>query len=439
MLRVPHNVGMQSSWKKIRYFLRYIHFHTLHRRNREAIEAWQARRLMRLVAHARRSVPLFRELYADISEITSLMDLACLPVTSKKNYLGKAVEYYTNNSAPLLGRWSHTSGTSGQPFTVLKRIQLAMNLYTDSIHYRTLLWEKPWRLDATWAKIATIKVRAQTRHNRLFVSVAEFLSDEESVVRKIADFEPYVLEGYAAVLLAVAKKAKELNIPICPRYVISGGENMTPAMRSFITDALHTEVVSRYGMEEVGVVGTECSVHDGHHTNCECIIVEIVDEEGNQVPDGEEGRIVVTDLFNYSMPYIRYDTGDHGRLSWQKCACGVRAPRVWLEGRHAAFLDFPKRRIHQLEFDAALDTYMNVIEKYKVVKRSDSDVEVRIVPGSELDDASKSDIVRSIQKLVSPDITVSLLLVDSIPFSERGKSQIIADESGSQREHNNVP
>ncbi len=304
-----------------------------------------------------------------------------------------------------------------------------MPLYCDSLQYRFLSWKKPWRMNVSWAKIATIKVRTHPRPNRLAISVEDFLSDEEGSMRKLIEFQPDVVEGYASIIHELAQRVKAGNLPLHPRFAISGGENMRHAVRHFVTDALQTEVVSRYALEECGVIASECSRHDGLHTNCESLIVEIVDEYGRALPDGESGRILITDLFNYSMPLIRYDTGDHGTMSWQLCACGVTAPRLWLEGRHSAFLDFPVRRIHHLEFDATLDMFMNAVAQYQIVKCSEDRLEVRVVPGRAFDEHAKAEVVRNVEALVGPSIRVSLSVVEKIPFTERGKSQIVADES----------
>jgi len=65
--------------------------------------------------------------------------------------------------------------------------------------------------------------------------------------------------------------------------------------------------------------------------NTDCCVVEIVNSEGASLPLGAEGRIVVTNLFNLTMPFIRYDLGDYGTLTspgGDLCDCGSRHPAM---------------------------------------------------------------------------------------------------------------
>ena len=76
------------------------------------------------------------------------------------------------------------------------------------------------------------------------------------------------------------------------------------------------KLVSRYSNEENGVIGQDDSVNNVFEINEASYIVEIVDDNGKTVPDGVIGHIVVTDLYNYAMPMIRYDTGDMGAIEY---------------------------------------------------------------------------------------------------------------------------
>jgi phenylacetate-CoA ligase len=161
--------------------------------------------------------------------------------------------------------------------------------------------------------------------------------------------------------------------------------------------------------------------------HCESLIVEIVDEHGAVLPEGSYGRVVVTDLFNSRMPFIRYDTGDHGTLSWQRCVCGQGAPRLWLEGRYSAFLMLNGRRIHHLEFDVALEIFMNSIIQFQVVKEARDKIVINIIPSTSFDEVLREKVMIRMHSLVGPNVHVAIKLVDAIPKTPRGKSQLVAD------------
>lgn len=94
-------------------------------------------------------------------------------------------------------------------------------------------------------------------------------------------------------------------------------------------------VVSRYSNEENGVLGQDEGINNVFAINEADYIIEILDENQKPVEEGRIGRIVVTDLFNYAMPMIRYDTGDMGAIKTfeingrkKKCICNFSGRRV---------------------------------------------------------------------------------------------------------------
>ena len=80
------------------------------------------------------------------------------------------------------------------------------------------------------------------------------------------------------------------------------------------------------------------------HINQDTCVVEIVDREGNRLPDGRTGSIALTNLYNYTMPFLRYTLGDRGQILpvESRCACGTRGPvMTLLEGREDDILQLP--------------------------------------------------------------------------------------------------
>ena len=96
---------------------------------------------------------------------------------------------------------------------------------------------------------------------------------------------------------------------------ISGSDMLFDETRTVIAEVFgNIPVVSRYSNEENGVLGQDEGINNVFSLNEANYIIEIVDDAGNPVEEGVCGRIVVTDLYNYAMPMIRYDTGDVGAI-----------------------------------------------------------------------------------------------------------------------------
>lgn len=420
---------------RLRRRIRFAYFHTVHRLSERAIRRWQGARLRKLIRHAHKNVQLWRDLLGeaglDIEELRGLDRLKDIPVTKKETFAGRPVEEYVDTSRHIFAKWKTTSGTSGKPFTFLPGYEATNSHLIDFACYRFLYWNGLPLGEFATTKVARIKIRSKSSTYRKFVPVANFQSDPEKVYRELAEYKPVILDAYASILIDLARMASWNILPILRiPYVVSFGEMLSPSSRHFIEKHLGCEVYNRYGTEEMGVIGLECAVHDGFHVHSESNIVEITDDSYTPVPAGQYGRIIATNLLNYNMPFIRYDTGDHGFMDSEVCPCGLKTPRIWVEGRYSAYLTFGAgRRIHHLEFDAALDGFMNTILQYQVAKKSETEVEIRIIPGMVFGPEARERVEKSIRTLVGDGITVSISAVPTLSRTTRGKSEIVVDET----------
>ena len=423
------------SWKKLRSWFFFYEFHTLHKKPRAKIEVWQLRKLKLLISHLQRNIPLYRELL-DVAQIqpediVSLDTLEKLPMMNKETFRGRRVEDYIDTSHQPVGSWVTTSGTSGVLFAPLRRAVAKMPRYSDSLRYRFLMEERPWRWDATWAKMAHVRVLRLPRENSITVYVNDLLSNPMIALRQLAEFQPYIIEAHASLLFELARQARIHGLKLRPRYAISASERLLPASRSFVEEEFECKVFVRYGLEEFGTVGLECIQHDGFHINAESFIVEVVDRDGKRLPDGTRGSVLITDLYNYEMPFVRYNTGDRGRLTWERCACGLETPRLWFEGRYSAFLSFKQRQYHQFEFSEIMQLFTPHVFQYQIAKKSDTAMVVRLIPGPSYTSSVEAEMKEQFRKIMET-VDVQIEQVSHISRLPRGKSQIVADESVDQ-------
>src|SRR5690606_27231378 len=127
-----------------------------------------------------------------------------------------------------------------------------------------------------------------------------------------------------------------------PQGIVTTSMMLLEQERKIIERAFNCKVTNRYGCEEVGLIAVECEQHAGMHINSPHVIVESLDANNQPVPEGEAGKLVITDLNNFGMPLIRYRVEDVGVISHRQCACGRTMPILErLEGRVADFLRKP--------------------------------------------------------------------------------------------------
>lgn len=421
--------------KSLKRRIQYLQYVLVHRRSPSYIRRWQGKRLRELLLHAHQHVPMWRVFLDNAgvkpATVRAITDISGVPITSRQTYIGKMIEEYIDSADVTEYGWSVTSGTSGVPLKFKLSAHAATPEYANASYLRFLWWRGEYWHDFSKLRIARIKVRAFQGPYRFAVHVGDFLRDPRLALKTIAEYDPTIISSYPSILFEAARviKADPEVVRPSPRYATTFGEMLSPVVRSMIEEAFACELYDRYGLEEIGVVGLECAQHDGFHLNSESLIVEIVDDAGHTMPVGERGRIVVTDLFNYAMPFIRYDTGDQGYMSLERCACGLRLPRIWITGRYSTYLTFPSRKIHHLEFDGAMDSFMNDIYQYQIIKLSDTNLKVRVVAGTTYDEFAEHTIQKNIRELVGESVAVEVEKVVKIDPTPSGKCRIVVDES----------
>ena len=418
---------------RFRYLLGFWRFHRVHMRSRKAIERFQEGQLRLLMPYLVHHIPFYRAMLErrdiDVADIRTLRDIPRLPVTSKKTFIGLSSQEYTDSGNPIRGTWVTTSGSTGEPFIWLRREEVSLPYYGDSLHYRFLMRERPWLLHVNWAKVAHIRVLDRHRENHINVPQSLLLNDPQEALRRLIEFAPDVIDTHASMVHELARAVTRLESPFRVRYVVAGSEPLLPQQRSLVETALACEVFDRYGLEETGTIAMECSEHHGLHVNGESFVIEILDENDRSLSDGEYGRVIVTDLFSRQMPIVRYDTGDRGQIIRGRCACGLETPRLFMHGRYSASLTVDGRRIHQFEFGVQMDEFMNAILLYQIAKRSERDLLIRVIPGASYSDHIRTAIGHKIADLVGEHVAVDVETVAAISRVPRGKSLMLIDES----------
>lgn len=129
------------------------------------------------------------------------------------------------------------------------------------------------------------------------------------------------LNGYTSPIVQFAKYLAQKNIvlkTVCPslRVCIVTSEMLFEADKTLMETQFGISIINEYGASELDLIAFE-NPKGGWQLNSETIFVEVLDENNNVLPYGEEGRLVITSLYNQSQPFIRYDIGDIGMLSKQ--------------------------------------------------------------------------------------------------------------------------
>ncbi len=154
--------------------------------------------------------------------------------------------------------------------------------------------------------------------------------DPELFLKIAKAFNINVVEAMPSNLMPLLRKVHELDEEFSLDTVVYAGMPMSESDISWLRNILKVKrVASVIGTTETGQYAYQCEHQSGriHHLVDDFTWVEIVDTQGNEVPVGTEGEIVLTMLQKTETPILRFAVGDKGRILNEACPCG-RTERV---------------------------------------------------------------------------------------------------------------
>ena len=162
------------------------------------------------------------------------------------------------------------------------------------------------------------------------------------------------------------------------------------------------------------------------HLMAEDIIVELVDGQGQVVPDGEPGEIVVTHLGTRDFPFVRYRTGDVALMDKRACACGRGLPLLKeIQGRTTDFVVAADGTVmHGLSLIYILRDLPG-IQSFKVIQEALDHTRVLLIAEPAFSRDSIDAIVSGFRRRLGAHVRVEVDLVDAIPPERSGKFRYI--------------
>ena len=241
----------------------------------------------------------------------------------------------------------------------------------------------------------------------------------------ISSFKPKFIRGYASSLYFFASWLEKNDIKVhTPDGIFSTSEKLYPAMKEKISAVFGCPVFDTYGLADGGVTAFECEEHAGLHIDTEKSVLEVVDSNGEQMSKGE-GRIVATSLYNYAMPFLRYDTGDDGNLLDTPCTCG-RGYKLLKEvnGRTVDVLVTPEGKSIHGWFFLYIFWEQQGIAEYQVIQETLEKIVIKIVPDESFDER-QLDRIRRVVRSRSERWNLEFRIVDHIERTGSGKYKFI--------------
>ena len=405
------------------------------------VSQWQFYRLKHLLLQHFLHNPFYRAIlneagFASRADLEKFKwgDLARIPILGKDAFREQPVENCIAKNVPRSRfRERSTSGSTGNPFRFwidLKYQKCWQSIYTKA-------WRQQGHEENLKLVIAqVIQESGNYPPHRLFISGLKLYEDVHAfeTVKKVLDFGGRGIISFPSFLIEfcnlLEKFYPNIKKPVF-ETVFTSGEALSESDREFIKNGLGCEIFDRYGVTEFFIVGQECGQHDGFHLNPESHIFEVVDDKGAPLSAGDEGKIVITNLDNEIMPFVRYDTGDLGRFLPKRCLCGNPAPLFKIRERR----NIPKiwvmsgRKINPFLFYELFLDQSGIIQYYQIRKKSENHIQILVVPGRKFIPAALDIWKERVGKALPTDaIRIDFVLTDKIPPAPNGKRQDFVDE-----------
>ena len=406
------------------------------------IEDLQQKKLHDLLVHAYENVPYYRKMFKEIKlkpdDIKSIDDLSKLPFLTKeiirKNFPHNITPNNYNKSQLIK---FCSGGTTGEPLISYKdNNAISWGL---GATYRGWSWSgyrlgdryaMLWRSPDTIEEYSKLYKRIEnfTRRN---IFLPSFDMNKETLfkhVRQLRKYKPKVIRASPSAAYILAKFMEYEGIDdIKPNAILTTADKLYDFQRETIESQFGCDIFDGYGSNEIRLIAFECEEHNGYHISAENVIVEFI-KDGEHVAPSELGEIVITDLNNYAMPFIRYKIGDVGIPSDELCSCGRGLPLMRsVEGRLNNFVITPEGRLLSSSFFIDLFRNIEFIKEFRVIQETKENIIIKIVSESKLNEKETANLVEHVRKNIG-DIKMIIDYADSIPPTKSGKLQLVVSK-----------
>jgi len=387
----------------------------------ERMLAYQRQQLSYLLRHARDTVPFYRDRLALVFRGNEVLwdKWQDLPIVTRADLIERRSDMQAINLDPTHGPTKEfaTSGSTGAPVTTTHNIAavLAANATLFRMHrWHRLDWTKnvlrlegenpslgaypegepgqPW--GPAWDIESTGKeflLNRLARPDQVFDFVTR---------KKIAYFR-----GGGTDLRMLAYEALRLDAGVHLDAAMARSVVITEYGEELVSKAFGAPTIPYYSSKEGHKMAHRCSASHNYHVASEAVFLEVLRPDGSACEPGETGRVVITPLFSYAQPLVRYEQGDLA-LVGEPCSCGRTLPVL------ANILGRVKHVFHRLDGRTvvpiipaaplmALDA-----QNYQIAQVDLRTIEVRYVPRDSATQGNEAPLAAAIRSEMGPEVSV---------------------------------
>lgn len=380
--------------------------------------------LSKILQHSIDTVPYYKKIKKPV--------LSAFPIVNKKIY---KMDFEAFQSTSYEGQNLHivsTSGSTGTPFEANQDMDKRCRNVADLIYFhKTRGWEigekfiflRAWTSQYDRSKFKNFK------QNVIPLDVIHFGDAEKEQVRELLkkNKRVKVILGYASALeLLVNYLIEKGDDPdmFHIKVIFSDSDKLTQTAKKKLENMFGCPVIDRYSNEEQGILACTKPYENIYYINRASYYIELLKLDNDEpAAPGEIGRVVVTDLYNKSMPFIRYDTGDlaisdevdRANLTIFHSLQGIRADMIF---------DTNGNSLSAATVNNYLDDFYKV-KQYQFVQNEKNEYLLKL--NCDSDAYEKSAFEVRLRSFLGDNANIIVEFVNDIPASKTGKYKIIVN------------
>lgn len=437
------SLRLADYFKKTRVLQTYFDLSKSQWFSRSKLEELQLSRTRDILIHSFENVPYYGELFRnqnfDPYRFSDFSQLCSLPVLNKKIIRENFDRLTAVNAAQYRPRLRRTSGSTGQPLA----------FYASDVSH-SCAWANNWR---------AFSVEGYSPGNPFVVLTGGSLIPRNTPIKQkmytslmgmkqlpAYHFSTEIMDEYLEFLQSNSRYLYMYSYPsaiyLLARHLLKNGgvshagikaifvtsEVLSPDQRETIQLAFGCPVYDTYGNNEACIYAFECDRHDGLHYSMEHVYLEVLDSDDGVCKSGEMGRFIATNLFNYAMPLIRYDTGDLGVITESMCDCGRGLKKIdKIFGRSRDFIVTPDgRSIHGAFFNHFAPFYRTPwITAWHIKQDRIDHITISLRPDRPPVQNDIDNINTQLKKSLGEDMKIDFVIDEKLHVTPTGKLKLI--------------
>jgi len=404
------------------------------------LQEFRLQALLNLIEYSYSFVPYYRDLFNQIGlkpkDFTEIKDIQRIPVLTKNDirHAGKRLQSTEIEKMDYL--ITRSGGTTGEPIaSYVGRRARALATYAARRGQMWMGWKPGVRVvtlfGGSLGKSSKTTLRARLRDYALgtdflpaFELTKENVEDYHKVIRKNS---PCIIKGYASALYNLALFTEEINyIPSKILYVFSTAEYLPDKWAKKIAAVFNCPVKSYYGCGEINSLGFQVEQSGPYIVPDEHVIVESKSQHEDEKVDCDHS-LLITSLFNYAQPLIRYQVGDIGQVSQPGLLHPTRTTITNLVGRTSDMFVKEDGTLVSPSLAPHLVSKINLsVRKYQFIQNKINEIEFLYDPlNGDISELEKRDIEEILKLIFSESMAIKFKKTSNFVLSPNQKMRLV--------------